>query len=190
MQRLASLCTIATLATSLMAQDVQAPLSTEESILVSITGRVEAVDQGKREVTLKGPLGNSETFVVDQRVQRLAEVAVGDHVTANYYVSLAGELRAPTEDEKKNPLQIIVGGARAPKDAQPAGGTLNAFKAVTTVEGLDLPTQSVTLKGPLGNYHTIRAKSVDNLKKLHLGDTILVTYTEALAVSLNKVAPR
>jgi hypothetical protein len=154
-----------------------------------VTAKVEAIDQAKREVTLKGPLGNVVTFVVDERVKRLNEVKVGDEVTADYYVSLAGELRAPTEDEKKNPLTILAGAARAPKYTSPAGGALRAFKVVATVTGLDLPTQSVTLEGPLGNSGTIRAESVDNLKKLRLGDTVVVTYTEALAISLQKAQP-
>ena len=165
------------------------PLSTERAILVTVTAKVQAIDQAKREVTLKGPLGNVVTFVVDKRVKRLNEFSVGDEVTADYYVSLAGELRAPTEDEKKNPLTILEGGARAPKDTAPAGGALRAFKVVATVVGLDLPTQSVTLQGPLGNYATIRAESVSNLKQLRLGDTVIVTYTEALAISLQKAPP-
>jgi len=102
---------------------------------------------------------------------------------------LAGELRAPTKEEKKKPLIVVEGAARAPKDASPAGRALRAIKVVATIEGLDLPTRSVTLKGPMGNLVTVRAASVDNLKKLRLGDTIAVTYTEALAISLQKTQP-
>ena len=165
------------------------PLSAEESILVSATATVQAIDHAKREVTLKGPLGNVITFTVDKRVKRLGEVKVGDEIAADYYVSLAGELRAPTEEEKQNPVVILEAAARAPKGTEPAGGALHQIKVVTTVQGLDLPTQSVTLQGqgPMGYTATIRAKSVDNLKKLRLGDTIVVTYTEALAISLEKV---
>ena len=163
-----------------------APLSAERSVLVTVTAKVEAVDQAKREVTLKGPLGNVVTFGVDERVKRFQEVKVGDEVTADYYVSLAGELRPPTEEEKNHPLTILEGGARAPKGTSPAGGVLRAFKVVATVVGLDLPTQSVTLQGPLGNTGTIRAEHVEKLKQLRLGDTVVVTYTEALAISLQK----
>jgi hypothetical protein len=166
-----------------------APLTAERSILASVTAQVEAIDHAKREVTLKGPLGNVVTFVVDERVKRLNEVKVGDEVTADYYVSLAAELRAPTEEEKKTPLTIIAGGARAPKGTSPAGGVVRAFKVVATVIGLDLPTQSVTLQGPLGNSGSIRAENVENLKQLRLGDMVIVTYTEALAISLHKAQP-
>jgi hypothetical protein len=180
----------ALLALNSSAQDTQpstaAPLTAERAILVTVTAKVEAIDQAKREVTLKGPMGNVVTFVVDERVKRLKEVKVGDEVTADYYVSVASELRAPTDAEKKTPLTILAGAARAPKGTSPAGGAVRAFKVVATVIGLDLPTQSVTLQGPLGNSGTIRAESVENLKQLRLGDTVVVTYTEALAISLQK----
>jgi len=178
----------ASLAFNTSAQEIKSappkPLSAERSLLVTVTARVEAVDQAKREVTLKGPLGNVVTFAVDERVKRLKEVKVGDEVTADYYVSLAAELRAPREDEKKTPFTILEGAARAPKGTSPAAGGLRAFKVVATVIGLDLPTQSVTLEGPRGNSGSIRAERMENLKQLRLGDTVVVTYTEALAIAL------
>lgn len=198
MSLLAALAMTATLGPALMftsssvvAADAQptAPLSVERTVLVGVTASVEAIDLAKRAVTLKGPLGNVITFTVDERVKRLGDFKVGDLVQAAYYVSVAGELRAATEAEKATPLVIVEGGARAPKDAAPAGGVLRVFKVVATVIGLDLPTQSFTLQGPLGNSGTIRAENVENLKRLHLGDTVVVTYTEALAVSLEKATP-
>src|SRR5213078_5028301 len=63
--------------------------SREDTILVSLTASVEAIDYTNREVTLKGPLGNEVTFTVDKRVKRLDEAKVGDQVRADYYVSIA-----------------------------------------------------------------------------------------------------
>ncbi|MEW6368400.1 MAG: hypothetical protein AB1714_27545 [Acidobacteriota bacterium] len=187
----ASLVVLATLAMSAMAQDArqsqQPAMSRGDAVLAEVTATVQAIDLNKREVTLKGPLGNVVSFVVDESVKRLDEVKVGDEVTARYYVSLAAELREPTAEELKNPLVVTEDAARAPKDAAPAAGKLRTIKAVATVVGLDLPTQSVTLQGPMGNYACVRAERVDTLKKLRLGDTIVVTYTEAVAVSLHKV---
>lgn len=156
------------------------------AVLVSITANIEAIDPAKREVTLKGPLGNTVTVAVDEQVKRLNEFKVGDHVTAEYFVAIAGELREPTAEEKASPLVVEEGAARAPQETAPAAGGLRQIKAVTTVEGIDLPTQTVTLKGPRGNYVTVRAQDPENLKKLRLGDTVVVTYTQALAVSLQK----
>jgi lipid-binding SYLF domain-containing protein len=164
------------------------PLSSkEDSILVSVTATVRAIDHEKREITLKNDLGNVVTFIVDKEVKRLDEVKVGDQVSASYYISVAGELRPPTDEEKANPITTKTDEVRASKGSAPTAGSVHMIKAVTTVVGLDLPTQTVTLTGPYGNYATVRAKSVDNLKKLRLGDTIVVTYSEAFAISVEKV---
>ena len=183
------LCSAA-LAFGLAAQAQDKPalhnMSVEDEVLVSATATVQAVDLEKRELTLKGPLGNVETLTVDKAVKRLNEIKVGDEVTAKYYVSVAAELREPTAAEKKNPLVVTEGVAKAPKGTAPAAGGLRIIRVIATVEGLARPTRMVTLKGPRGNYMDVRARDVKRLEKLHLGDTIVVTFTEALAISVEK----
>jgi len=166
------------------------PLSREESVLVTITASVEAINYTNREVTLKGPLGNGVTFTADQRVKRLNEVKVGDLVRADYFVSFAAELRKPTPEEEKNPFVELNAAAKAPPGTSPAGGVLRQFRVVTTIEGLDRPTETITVKGPRGNYLTARVADPANLTKMRIGENIVVTLTEALAVSLEKVEPK
>jgi len=156
-------------------------------VLVQITATVEAIDYDKRELTLKGPLGNSVTLTVDQRVKRLREISVGDQVKADYYVSVAAELRPPTAEERREPLVIMEGAARSPQGTSPSGGGLRQIKAVCTIEGLDRPTETVTLKGPLGRYASVRTADPGNLPHLRIGETVLVTYSEALAISLEEL---
>lgn len=164
--------------------------SREEAVLVSITASVEAIDYTNREVTLKGPLGNTATFTVDQRVKRFKEIQPGDLVHADYYVSLAAELRKPTAEEQENPLVLLDAAGKAPPGTSPAAGGLRRFKAVTTIEGLDLSTQTVTVKGPRGNSLTARVKDPSQLANMKLGDNIVVTYTEAIAISVEKAAQK
>jgi hypothetical protein len=165
------------------------PISREDTVLVSLTASVQAIDYTNREVTLKGPLGNQVTFTVDQRVKRLGEVKVGDLVRADYYISIAAELRKPTRDEEKNPLVMLDAAGKAPPGTSPAAGGLRRFRVVTTIEGLDRPTQTITVKGPRGHYLTARVAVPSNLTKMRIGENIVVTYTEALAISLEK-APK
>jgi hypothetical protein len=170
--------------------DKHEAMGREEAILVSITASVEAIDPKTREVTLKGPMGNEVTFTVDQRVKRLDEVKVGDLVTADYFVSVAGEVRKPTPEEEKEPITVLAGAGKAPAGTSPAAGGLRRFKVVTTIEGLDRPTQSVTLKGPMGHYLTVRVADPARLTEAHIGDHVVVTYTEGLAVSLEKATKK
>ena len=174
---------------SAYAQDKK-PLSREDAVLVSITASVQAIDLAKREVTLKGPLGNVVTFTVDKRVKRLDEIKVGDNVEADYYVAFAAEVRPPTDEEKATPLTVLEEKAKAPRGTDPAAGGLRMIKAVVTVEGLDRPTKLLTVAGPMGNLFTFQVENAANFPKLRIGDTIVVTYTEALAVSLEKRTPK
>jgi hypothetical protein len=76
--------------------------------------------------------------------------------------------------------------AKAPPGSSPAAGGLRQFKVVTTIEGLDRPTQTITVKGPRGNFLTARVADPSNLTRMRIGENIVVTYTEALAISLEK----
>ena len=163
------------------------PLTRKEAMLLSITAKVTAVDYDKREITLKGPLGNEETLIADPKVKRLKEIKVGDNITAEYYVSMAAELRKPTAEEEKEPLVVLDAAAKADEKTPPAAGALRRYKAVMTIEGLNRPAETLTLKGPLGRYHTVRVQHPENLEKMHIGETIVVVFTEAQAISLEKV---
>lgn len=169
---------------SLAATQVEAAKTYEQ--LVTVTATVEAVDMATREVTLKGPLGNEATFVVGDQVKRLNEIKKGDQVTVDYYIGLLGELRTPTDEEKAKPFVVLDDEARAPKGSAPAGGVARTVRVVATVEGLDRPSQTVTLKGPMGRYLTFRVEDPAMLLKPRLGDTVVVTAVEALAVSVEK----
>ena len=163
------------------------PLTRADTVLTTITATVQAIDLEKREVTLKGPMGNEVTFYADEHVKRLNEVKVGDVVQADYYVSLVAELRKPTAEEEKSPITVLDDSGRAPATESPAGVAARQIKVVTTIEGLDRPTRSITVKGPRGNYLTARVEDLSNLEKMRIGEHIVVTYTEAVAISLEKV---
>jgi len=169
------------------APDAKAGTTRHDSMLVTLTASVEAINYETREVTLKGPLGNSVTFTADKRVKRLNEIKQGDLVQADYYLSIAAELRKPTAEEAEHPLEVMEAGGKAPLTHAPAAGVARRFKVVTTVEGLDRSQQTVTVKGPRGRTLTARVEDPARLTEMRLGDTIVITYTEALAVSLDKV---
>ena len=171
------------------AEEAAAPaqsMAVEDSVLVSITASVEAIDYKTRQATLKSPLGNTVIFTVDERVKRLRQVKVGDLVEADYYISVAVELRKPTPEELENPLVILEAAERSLDGTAPAAAALRQFRVVTTIEGLDRPTETITVKGPGGNHLTTRVQDPSRLTQMRIGENIVVTYTEALAVSLEK----
>jgi len=163
-------------------------LTREDQALATMTAKVAEVDLEKRELTLKTSQGDPVTLVVDKSVKRLDEIKPGDEITARYYLSMAAELRDPTPAEKEKPITIVEGAVTAPGSSAPAAEGLRVIKVVASIEGLQRASKTVTLKCPSGKYLTVKAKDVDKLEKLHLGDIIVVTFTEGLAVEVNKTS--
>jgi hypothetical protein len=56
----------------------------------------------------------------------------------------------PRGQEMANPLEFADAMERSPMEAAPAGAVVESITAVCTIEGLDRPTETVTLMGPLG----------------------------------------
>jgi len=169
------------------APQAEQTLSVKESANVSVTAKVKAIDYTSRRITLEDASGHSAVFIAGDAIQRLNEVKVGDSVKAEYSVSLLAERRAPTADERENPIAMVAIAGRTPQGDTPAGGAAMATRVVTTVQAIDLPNMRVTLMGPMGDSTTFHAKNPDNVKKLKIGDTIVITYTEAMGLSLVKV---
>lgn len=158
-----------------------------EAMLISDIATVTAIDYDTRAITLMDEMGKAVTVQAGPEVERLAEVAVGDAVEIDYYLSIAAELRAPTPEELENPLEILEEEERTGPEAAPGGAEITMIKAVCTVEGLDRPTATVTLMGPLGGLNVVRVTDIENLSKMRIGDTIVVTFTEAVAIRVEKV---
>jgi hypothetical protein len=156
----------------------------ERSRLVSVTAKVEAIDQTTRMVTLKGPAGNLVSFTADPAVKNLAQVKVGDEVTVNYYESLVLRVLKP---EEASVNEAGAGIAAAKPGEKPAGIGAREVTVTVTIEGIDKAAGTVTFKGPTGNVNTVRAEDPKNLEKIKVGDRVAVTYTEAVAVSVDAV---
>ena len=155
-----------------------------DAVLVDIDATVQAINPETRELTLKGVKGNVVTFTVDERVKRFDEIKVGDRILATYYASLAVDLREPTEEEKATPFSVIEDKSRAPEGATPAALGYRVMKAVVTIESLDRATRSVTFKGPRGNSTTAEVKDPAVLERVNVGDSVVVTYSEALGIEV------
>jgi hypothetical protein len=162
------------------------PLTYEETVSGSVTARVKAVDAANRKITLQGPSGVSEKFIVGPQVQRLNEVHVGDNLTLAYTATLFGELRPATAEEAANPIMYYSYINRGSSDADPTGAEGTALRVVTTVDAIDVPGMTVTLRGPLGNKLAVRARSAENIRKISVGDTIVARYSQGVALALTK----
>jgi hypothetical protein len=161
----------------------QKKTSIERSNLVTLKATVLAIDQATRVVTLKGPKGDTVTFKADAAVRNLPQVSVGDEVVVNYYESLALRLLKPEEAAVN---EASAGAARAKAGEMPAGVGAQQVTVTVSIEAIDKANGAVTFKGPAGNLTKIRAADPKNLDLIKVGDRVAITYSEALALSVEK----
>jgi hypothetical protein len=163
---------------------MEKPLSVKKERLVTATATVEAIDLQKRVVTLKGPEGNVFDVTVGKEARNLPQVKVGDLVKVKYYESIALRLVKPGEGVAGIQETEVLG--RAKKGEKPGGLTASEVTLTATITAIDKKKHMVTLKGPKGKSVTVKAENPKNLAKVKVGDEVEVTYTEALAISVEE----
>ena len=160
------------------------PASWETAAMVEETATVEAVNQSTRMLTLKGPEGNSITFKASEEVRNLAQVQVGDEVKFRYTESLA--VRVLKEGEAFPAAGDSPVMSRAKPGEMPAGviGTKTTVNA--TITAIDKAAKTASLKLEDGKSVTVTPRDPKNLDKVKVGDRLVITYTEAIAVKVEK----
>jgi len=151
---------------------------------VTATATVQAIDLEKRIVTLKGPKGNVFDLKVGPEARNLPQVKVGDEVTVKYYESLAFKvMKAGTAPSGAAVTEVA---ERAKEGEKPGGAVGQQVTITATVEAIDQKVPTVTLKGPEGKSTTIKVKDRKNLVNVKVGDEVVISYTEAMAISVDK----
>jgi len=79
---------------------------------------------------------------------------------------------------------VTEGVARAKPGERPAIAGAREITAIADVVGVDPKKSTITLKGPRGNVVALDVKNPDQFKVVKKGDQVQVTYTEALALSV------
>lgn len=159
----------------------------EKMDTVVVTAKVMAVDSENRAVTLADKQGNPFRLQVGDDVRRFDEIHVGDVVKAEYTTYMLSEFRDPTPEEYQEPL-VVIESAEVVSDDLPPGAAVGAVvKAVVEVAAKDLEAKLVTLKGPRGNYVILPVEDASLLADLKIGERGVVTYAEAVALTLEKI---
>jgi len=158
--------------------------SMSASQTVTISAVVEAINHETREVTLRGPEGNTVSFVASEEARNLDQVSVGDVVTAEYVESVSIDVFA--NDGTEPGVGGLSAAGRSEKGEMPGVAVMDATVVTATVEEINLESNTFKLKGPDGEINEYTARNPENLKKAAVGDLVVITYTEALALSVEK----
>ena len=151
---------------------------------ITLRGKVEAVDQTARTVTIRGERGNVVTLDAPKSVARFDQIQVGDVVSVSYYDRVnvrpkpAGE---PAVDRTEPPITKSAPGALP-------GATVASQRVTTvTITAWDPANRLLTFRGPSGTTYSRRlldTTDASTLAGLKVGDRVDVTRTEAVRLAV------
>lgn len=168
---------------TMFAAPVAAQTTEQKSTPTTITATIEAIDQTNRLVTVKGPKGNLAEIYVGPEYKRFDQLKVGDQVKATYYESLVTSVRKPGDPAPTAGVKT----SETPRTGGPGGTSVKEVTLSVTIVAIDATTPSVTVKGPKGNVISIRVEDPKRLEGIKVGDTVDVTYTQALLITVDPV---
>lgn len=149
-----------------------------------VTAKVAAINHETREVTLKQNDGSSIDFIASEEARNLDQVSVGDLVTAEYIESISIEVLA-SDDPQAAQLEVTAA-ARSEKGEMPGAVVVETQVEVATVEAINIEANTFKLKSADGSITEYNARNPENLKKSAVGDIVVTTYTQAMALSVKK----
>ena len=153
---------------------------------ITLTAEVMAVDRENMTVTLQGPEGNQRTIAVGEQARRLDEVEVGDTVMVEYLQNFSIDVVAAEGAEPGSGTMTAV--ARAPESEQPGMIAAGTEIAMAKVHEINIEQNTFKLDwGEEGGIKEYTARDPENLKRAEVGDMVVITYTEALALQLEEM---
>jgi hypothetical protein len=161
-----------------------APVS--ESDTATVRARVIAINHDTREITLRGPAGNTETVLVSDEVRNFDRIRRGDNVVITYHQSIAYELHGPNVSVPS--ATVTEGVEQAPQGGLPGGVASRRITITGLVAGVDLAAHTISLVdqrgGAVHTFNVLNPQRQEDLKKVKVGDKLTVIFTEAIAVSV------
>jgi len=153
---------------------------------VKISAQVIGIAKETRTITLKGPKGKVVDIVAGDKVRNFDQIKLGDMVVVRYVEALTLELKKAASASGEVTVVEEVKRAKAGEQPGVAGG--RKVSALAEVVAVDPKASTITIKGPRGNEVTLDVLNPDQFKVVKKGDQIEVTYTEAIALSVESAA--
>ncbi len=169
---------------ALVAGCAQQPKPVTVSDSVEATATVESVDAATRMVRLRGADGRSWAVQAGPDVRNLAQVKAGDLVKVRYTEAVAAEVVKPGSGVTTGATTAL---QRAEVGARPGATSTVSMKGVVKVAALDTVNNTVDISASDGTVRRIRVvdpKAQEFIRGLRVGDEVQLTFSEALAVSV------
>jgi hypothetical protein len=151
--------------------------------VVTFHGKIVKVNTAQKQVTLEGPRGRRVTVDV-RNPDNLRAAKVGEPFAARVYEIVT--IRKKNPGESVQAASLSEGIWTSNPGGAPGGSRAVQMKVLVTVVGIDEAHGTVTIKAPDGSTETVKARTPQNLKRLKVGDELVVSIYRAIAISLAK----
>jgi hypothetical protein len=158
--------------------------------VMSASATITKIDKAQRKLWFRDDQGKEMDVVVDPEVRNFDQLEPGDRVTLRYEESVAVSIRKPGQGPQTPGERTQM--ERAPEGQKPGGTLTQQTMMSATVVAANPRLNNVTLRDPKGNTRTFEVKDPElqkRLVELRSGQKVDITYTEAVAVSVQPAAP-
>ena len=150
----------------------------------TISAVVETIDHETRVVTVRKGDGEEVTFTASEEARNLDQVAVGDILVAQYIETVSIDVLA--NDGMESDAAAVSAIARTEKGEMPGMAAMDVTVVTATVEEINLEMNTFKLRGPDGTISQYTAQNPDNLRRAAVGDLVVFTITEAIAIKVEE----
>jgi hypothetical protein len=179
----AALITVLVSALPVAAEDAQGQAGAiATAMVIDVDGKVEAVDIKTREIGLGSGIGLRSTVFVPKGIN-IDDITVGDHLKGTYVTATETDLRAPpTAEELADPWEVIEESVKTGSAGQESIGV----RAVVTIVAVDTGRGMIVVTDSRAMTHFIANVEAEKLAGLTAGQKVVVEFTEAMALTLEK----
>jgi hypothetical protein len=163
-------------------QDARASVINARLIVTVAT--VETIDYTTRTVTLREATGNRVTLKVGRKTQTFDDVRQGDEIVAAHYAEVAIGVRVSGVSPATEESQVVM---LAPVGSQPDGTVVETAELNAKVLAIDYQSRKLLLVSPVAPPRILYVDpSVPDFHGIQPGNQVMVRYTEALAISIQR----
>jgi hypothetical protein len=152
----------------------------EASDTVSTQVHVLAVEKTNRLLTVQRPVGDTVVVQVGPEVKNFDHLKAGDVINVVYTERLT--VRVEPAGAMSTTAQATE--TTAQPGQKPGGAYGETVETKATIAAIDTTNGTATLTGPDGGSYTVTPLDPTNLTKVKVGDLVVFTHTQQVAVSV------
>jgi hypothetical protein len=148
---------------------------------------VKAIDYETRTLTLESENGATTSYQAGPDIVNFDQIHVGDKVRATVTDALAVAVRRPGTPPNAGENVAV---SLAPKGAKPGMLVERTAEATARIANVDRASRTITVTELAGGPKTIKLAPSANVSDLKKGDDVVVRFTHALALNVEKPETR